>query len=99
MENQRGNYDINGVILDSTCLLDVYLKINEKNDEYKKFYEQSAECLKPGNHENFTDDQDVLNRRSATLESSRVKWPERTCTSKTRKAGMTITSSQTRGPP
>ena len=30
MENQNDNYDINGVILDSTCLLDVYLKINEK---------------------------------------------------------------------
>ena len=59
MENQNDNYDINGVILDSMCLLDVYLKINEKNDEYKKFYEQSAECLKPGNHENFTDDQDA----------------------------------------
>ena len=63
MENQNDNYDINGVILDSTCLLDVYLKINEKNDEYKKFYEQSAECLKLGNHENFTDDQDATEQQ------------------------------------
>ena len=48
------------MILDSTCLLDVYLKINEKNDEYKKFYEQFEECLKLGTHENFANDQDAI---------------------------------------
>ena len=41
-----------------------------------------------------------LNRRDTTLESSRMKWPESSCTLKTRsKAETTITSSQMRGPP
>ena len=33
--------------------------INEKNDEYKKLYEQIAECWKLETHENFADVQDA----------------------------------------
>ena len=35
-------------------------EINEKNDEYKKFYEQIVECLKLGIHANFADDVDTI---------------------------------------
>ena len=49
--------------MDSTCLLDGFQKFNEKNDENKKFYGQFAECLKPGTHEDFADDQDATEQK------------------------------------
>ena len=40
-------------------LLDVYPKIAEKNDDYKKSYEQLAKCMEPGIHENFVEGLDT----------------------------------------
>ena len=58
-EGQNDNYEITGKFLIPECLLDVYPETAEKNDDYKKFYEQVAECMKPGAHENFDDGSDT----------------------------------------
>ena len=37
------------------CLIDVLPGTTEKNDDYRKYYEQIGECMNPGVHENFVD--------------------------------------------
>ncbi len=34
--------------------LELFAETGEKKDDYKKHYEQSGKCLKPGAHEDFT---------------------------------------------
>ena len=54
-EEQNDNYDFTGVVLIPECLLDVYPETAEKYDDCKELYEQSAECTKPGAHQNSVD--------------------------------------------
>ena len=58
-EGQNDNYDITGENIIRECLPDVYPETAEKIDDYKKFYEQLAEYMKPGAHENFVDGLDT----------------------------------------
>ena len=48
------NYIMDEILIPE-CLIDVLPENAEKNDDYKKFYEQIVECMKPGVHANFVD--------------------------------------------
>ena len=77
--NQNNSYDTTGEIFDLTCLLDVSPKTTVKNDDYKKFYGQFAECLKPGIHVNFADDVDTTEQarcNALNLEDEQIRSKE-----------------------
>ena len=39
--------------------LEMFAEIDEKKDDYKKFYEQFVECMKLGIHDNTVDDFEI----------------------------------------
>ena len=49
--------------LEKKCL-EKFAEIAKKNDDYKKFYKQFGECLKPGIHEDYTNRTKIAEMKS-----------------------------------